>query len=424
MFPPQSEKLARHWTEGNACYARGELEASGEHYRQILAVDPESVPARYNLGVVYRDLEQWESAWITFVDVIARNGRSAEAFNNLALVESHYNLHEAALSHFRRAIALKPQFPDAHMNLGMLLLRLGQYRDGFSEYEWRWQTDQFTPFPAVTRCWNGEWVDGTLLVHSEQGAGDVFQFARFLPLAAERCKRLLFVTTENLMPLIGSIPQVAAMRGAGTLHASEFDAYIALLSLPRVLGTTLENLPREVPYLWPPERPVKFGSGLDAKLKVGLVWSGSPTQRNDRHRSVSLRAFAPLFEVRGVAFYSLQRGPKAGEIADLGPWTGTVHDLGINDPQADFVDTASAVRQLDLTISVCTSVLHLAGALGRPGWGLLAANADWRWMIDREDSPWYPTIRLFRQSRLDDWPELFSRVAAALARRAEEAPAL
>ena len=213
---------------------------------------PDSVPARYNLGVVHRDLENWETAWILFIDVIARDKNAAAAYNNLAIIEEHFGMYHAAETHYRQAIALKSQFPDAHFNLGMLLLRLGRWREGFAECESRWQTSRFTPFRAPHPVWNGDPLKGTLLVHSEQGAGDAFQFVRFLPLAAQRCDRILFVCPERLHRLFDSLPGVTEIRGPGPLQYSEFAAYIPLMSLPRALGTTLESFPRQVPYLQPP----------------------------------------------------------------------------------------------------------------------------------------------------------------------------
>jgi hypothetical protein len=413
-----------HWKAGNASYERGDLNAARNHYQQALAIRPDSVPARHNLGVVYRDLELWELALIEFVDVIARNGRSAGGFHSLALVETHLGLYQAAVTHFRRAIALKDPFPDAHFNLGMLLLRLGNFPEGFLEYEWRWQTDQFTPFRSPNRKWRGRPIAGTLLVHTEQGAGDAIQFARFLPMAAERCGRLLLVSPANLFPLFSTLPGISKVRGAGKIDASEFEAYLPLLSLPGVLGTTLETVPRHVPYLMPEARDVALGPSPipDAKRKVGLVWAGSPTHRNDRHRSCRLREFRPLFDVPGVAFYGLQMGPQASEIAELRDSFTNLSDLRLNERKTDYADTAALLGQLDLLISIDTSVLHLAGALGRPAWGLISAISDWRWMVDREDSPWYPTLRLFRQARLDDWSELLQRVAAALRQWLESEP--
>jgi hypothetical protein len=206
------------------------------------------------------------------------------------------------------------------------------------------------------------------------------------------------------------------MRGPGPLQYSDFAAYIPLLSLPRALGTTLESVPCTVPYLSPAGRSIDLEPSpvSNPRLRVGLVWGGSPTHVNDRHRSCALSDLGPLFDLAGIAYYSLQMGPQGNDVADHGTWSGHIVDL--RERLVDFADTAAAVGQLDLTISVDTSVLHLAAALGRPVWGLLSAKTDWRWMLDREDSPWYPTLRLFRQSRLDDWQEVISRVAVALAR--------
>jgi TPR repeat len=409
-----ADDYAEHWSAGNACYERGELDAARDHFARALELAPNSVPARYNLGVVHRDLENWETAWILFIDVIARDKNAAAAYNNLAILEEHFGMYRAAETHYRHAIALKNQFPDAHFNLGMLLLRLGRWREGFVECEARWQTSRFTPFRAPHPVWNGDALKGTLLVHSEQGAGDAFQFVRFLPLAAERCDRILFVCPERLHPLFASLPGVSEIRGPGPLQYSEFSAYIPLMSLPRALGNELENFPRQVPYLVPPalDRDLEPSPVDNPRLRVGLVWAGSPTHLNDRHRSCSLRDFEPLLELPGIAYYSLQVGPQASELTASGPWSGKIVDLG--ERLDDYVDTAAVLDQLDLTISVDTSVVHLAGALGRPVWCLISAKSDWRWMLDRADSPWYPTVRLFRQARLDDWRELIARVAAAL----------
>jgi TPR repeat len=406
--------FAEHLRAGSESYEKGQLDAARAHFEQALTFDPGSTLARYNLGVVYRDLEMAEDAWIQFLGVIARDNRMAGAYNNLAILEERQRYYRAAEAHYRHAFALKPEFPDAHFNLGMLLLRLGRFREGFAECEWRWQTSRFTPFKVPHPLWDGQRLRGTLLVHSEQGAGDAIQFVRFLPAAAELCDRLIFFCPENLFSLFGEIPGVAELRGPGAVQVSEFHAYIPLMSLPHVLGTTLETIPSQISYLRPAHRSFELGPSpvQNPRLKVGLAWAGSPTHQNDRHRSCTLPDLAPLFALPDVAFYSLQVGPQAAVARDSGHWPVALADLGSR--LGDYADTAAALAQLDLTIGVDTSVLHLAGALGRPCWAMISASSDWRWMLDREDSPWYPTLCLFRQSRLDDWSELSSRVAAAL----------
>jgi hypothetical protein len=409
------EGFADHLKAGGESYERGDLAAARAHFEKAVKLDPGSILARYDLGVVYRDLELSEDAWIEFLEVIARDNRVASAFNNLAILEERLGYHRAAEAHYRRALALKHDFPDAHFNLGMLLLRLGRFPEGFRECEWRWQTSRFTPFRVPHPLWDGRRLHGTLLVHSEQGVGDAIQFVRFLPIAAGRCDRLLFFCPENLFSLFGGMPGVAALRGPGTVQVSEFHAYIPLMSLPLVLGTTLETIPGRIPYLTPAPRSIDLGPPpiADPRLKVGLAWAGSPTHQNDRHRSCHLSDLAPLFALPDVAFYSLQVGPQAAELRETGSWSGRLVDLG--DRLGNYADTAAVLGQLDLLIAVDTSVLHLAGALGRPAWGLISARGDWRWMLERDDSPWYPSVRLHRQSRLDDWSKVFRRAADALA---------
>jgi hypothetical protein len=410
------EGFAEHLKAGGESYERDDLAAARFHFEKALELEPGANVARYNLGVVYRDLELSEDAWIQFLEVIARDGRAAGAFNNLAILEERLGYYGAAEAHYRRAIALKHDFPDAHFNLGMLLLRLGRFPEGFRECEWRWQTSRFTPFRVPHPIWDGHRLSGTLLVHSEQGAGDAIQFARYLPIAAELCDRLIFFCPENLFAIFEGLPGVAELRGPGNIQVSEFQTYLPLMSLPLVLGTTLESIPCRIPYLTPAPRSIDLGPPpvANPRLKVGITWAGSPTQQNDRHRSCRLGDLASLFALPDVAFYSLQVGPRAVELKEPESWSGRLVDL--SDRLVDYACTAAALEQLDLLIAVDTSVLHLAGALGRPAWAMMSARCDWRWMLDREDCPWYPSLRLFRQARLDDWSGLFSRVADALSR--------
>ena len=285
------EGFADHLRIGGESYERGDLATARFHFEKALALDSGSNLARYNLGVVFRDLELSEDAWIQFVEVIARDGRMSGAFNNMAILEERLGYHRAAEAHYRRAIALKNEFPDAHFNMGMLLLRLGRFPEGFRECEWRWQTSRFTPFRVPHPLWDGQRLRGTLLVHSEQGAGDAIQFVRYLPIAAELCDRLLFFCPENLFSLFGGMAGVAELRGPGSVQVSEFQAYLPLMSLPLVLGTTMETIPCRIPYLTPAPRSIDLAPPpvANPRLKVGLAWAGSPTHQNDRHRSCSLK---------------------------------------------------------------------------------------------------------------------------------------
>jgi hypothetical protein len=305
----------------------------------------------------------------------------------------------------------------------MALLKLGDLPNGFREFEWRWQTRQFSPFLPPHPRWDGSPQPGkTLLVHTEQGAGDAIQFIRFVRQARERVGKVLLIAPDSLQALFSTAAGVDEIRGAGDIAEQAFDLHIPLLSLPTDLGTTLETIPNSSPYLQvPPDRRIDLAThlqpatcNLPLPLRIGIAWAGSPTQGNDRNRSAHLADFAPLFEVPGIEWHSLQVGEKRAELDAL---RSTHHASLVEDwgPMIkDWVDTAAIVSQLDLVISVDTGVVHLAGALGVPAWVLLCYAPDWRWLLARSDTPWYPAARLFRQPRPRDWASVMAEAAAAL----------
>lgn len=399
---------------GNDAYNQGNLEAAMQQYQKCLELKPDYLMARYNLGVVYLEQEQWEEAMIELEQVIATDPNHAEAYNNLGIISQHQHRLTQAIEYYQKAIAIRYQFPDAHFNLGMALLQMGEYTQGFAESEWRWQTNKFTPFICPQPLWDGsDLSDKTILIHTEQGSGDAIQFIRYISLVAERKCRIILVCIPDLMPLFATIPHIDNMIPPGDIATSEFDVYAPLMSLPHILGTTLETIPAHIPYLEVREQNVIFPilhSSQYNKLKVGIVWCGSPTHKNDRNRSCQLDDFAPIFNIKNIDFFSLQKVTKPTDVAKLQEFN--VCDLSYY--LRDYGDTARAIAQLDLVITVDTSVAHLAGALGKPVWTLLCYSPDWRWMLEKNDTPWYPTMRLFRQSKPRDWVEVFNRVAKAL----------
>ncbi|MGH8510882.1 MAG: TIGR03032 family protein, partial [Gammaproteobacteria bacterium] len=281
---------------------------------------------------------------------------------------------------------------------------------------WRWKTGQFTPFHCPHPRWDGSPIPGkTLLIHTEQGAGDAIQFARYLPLAAERAGKLILVCTPDLSPLFATLPGIAEIRGPGTFQLTEFDTHLPLLSLPYVFGSTLGTIPNRIPYidvaLLRRRKTVALPEYNQRPLRIGLVWAGSPTHQHDRNRSCPLMEFLPLLRFPGIAFYSLQKGERSEDLRQL-PLDCPVHDLEATGK--DFGDTALWLDQLDLLISVDTSVAHLAGALGTPVWLLLCRVPDWRWGLEGETTPWYPGMRLFRQTRRGDWAGVMARVMPEL----------
>ena len=432
--PEELEQTAAfHFQRGTTLYKDGKLEEAIAAYRQCVTLDSIFPNARYNLGVALGDTEEHEEAFATMQAAAEAEPERAEIWNSLGYLACRQRRPRDGVGFYERAIDLQPDYAQAHFNLGMTLLQLGDYRRGLAEHEWRWKTGQFTPFHCPHPRWDGSLIPGqTLLIHTEQGAGDAIQFARYLPLAAERVGKLILVCTPNLFPLFASVPGIAEIREPGTFQLTEFDTYVPLLSLPHVFGTTLETIPAELPYLdvallrrrktvaLPPLPPGR-GEGIHSIsrereqgiLKVGLVWAGSPTHKNDRHRSCPLTEFLPVLRIPGIAFYSLQKGERSQDLQQL-PLECAVHDLEAL--SQGFGDTALRLDQLDLLISVDTSVAHLAGALGKPVWLLLCQVPDWRWGLEGETTPWYPDMRLFRQTRDGDWAGVMTRVVEALER--------
>ncbi len=322
----------------------------------------------------------------------------------------------AALTLHDRAVRSAPGNAALRWNRGLTHLLAGDWAQGWEDYEARWDAEGFPTEPRglPQPLWRGEDIAGrTILLHEEQGRGDAIQFVRYAPLLARRGACVLLEVGDDLVPLFRGLPGVERVFARGE-PLPDFDVQCPLLSLPRAFDTRLDSVPADVPYLVAePQRAAAWRGRLAGPgLKVGLVWAGNPHFSGDRDRSPGLAALAPLLEVPGCRFYGLQVGPGRADLdgralppsfTDLGPAIG------------DFTDTAAIMANLDLVVSSCTAPAHLAGALGVPVWVLLSHVADWRWLLDRDDNPWYPTARLFRQPRPGDWAAVSRDVAAALA---------
>ena len=342
------------------------------------------------------------------------------------LPETHYNLGTAlrdqgrlddAIAAFNRAIALRPDYPKAHYLLGMALLLKGEFRAGWREYEWRLRCRDFPP-PKRTLDrprWDGSDLHGgAVFVYAEQGFGDTFQFVRCLQEVGKRGGRVIFGCDASLRNLLGNVAGVDDWVSIDEVLPS-YRAHCSLMSLPSILEMPTDSLAGFVPYIEAaPEVVERWRNTLGGdvqRLKVGLVWAGRPTHRHDHNRSLTLSAFASLAGATGVCFYSLQKGDRSSQAANPPAGMSLVDRTS---ELADFAETAALIASLDLVISVDTAVAHLAGAMGKPVWVMLPFVPDWAWLLDREDSLWYPTMRLFRQPAIGDWDSVMARVASAL----------
>ncbi len=352
---------------------------------------------------------------------------SAQFRNGLAHVHFDRGEYDQGYNTVLDALACDPDHPESHLSMAHALLASGHFRAGWAEYEWRFRSKIFaTALPKPIRpYWNGMPLPGRrlLVISTDQGFGDSFQFARYIPMAAARCGEVTLVCRPAQLALMARIPGVRACV-TDLRQAGEHAAFCWLASMPYVFGTELSSIPAPTPYLTAaPIRRAFWRAELDRRIgsegvRVGLVWAGNQENSADWRRSVPLAALQGLATIAGVRLISLQTPvPEADrEVFDA---------LGLPDLSADLTDfgeTAAVIANLDLVVSVDSAVAHLAGAMGAPAWTLIYEPADWRWMTRREDSPWYPTMRLFRQRRPGDWDEVFARLTREVDRRASEQP--
>ena len=445
-----------HFSLGNALVQARRLDEAVACFEQALRLDPGRADAHNNLGIALQEsdrtaeaIEHYDAAirWRSGFDAAMYNKAQAlrqirkleEAAHwfreclevNPAHRDAYYNLgntykdllrFEDAIGHYRNALALDPGNGDVRWNLALACLATGRLAEGWQEYESGLSSGK-RPFvdPGCPR-WDGSPLGGkTVWVRAEQGFGDTLQFVRYLPFVKGRGGRVVLECQKGLGRLLERCvgADLVVERPSPLREGERPELAVPLLSLPGIFGTTLETIPAVVPYLQPdPRLREEWAQRLvpHPGLRVGLVWAGSPAHANDASRSCTLDQLAPLARVEGVTFFSLQKGP-AGEQVSSPPEGMRIADLGPD--LADFADTAAAAANLDLVVTADTAVAHLAGALGRPVWVFLSLIPDWRWLLDRADSPWYPTLRLFRQKAGGDWGPVFEEMALALSARVQ-----
>jgi tetratricopeptide (TPR) repeat protein len=391
----------------------GRLQEAEASYRRALQTQP-SASACNNLATLLEQRFEFAEAEALLREAIRLQPNHENAFVNLGSVLLARGRVEDSVRAYDQAIRLNSGHALAHYNRSHARLASGDFEGGWTDYEYRWQWDGFPTrkpkFPQPE--WTGDDLNGrTLLVYNEQGLGDTIQFARYLTLAAKRGGRILFACPEELRSAFAGMAGLSQFIEPGQ-ELPAFDVHAALMSLPRLCGTRYESIPGDVPYLnIPPASRFPLRARTPGRLRVGLVWAGGTRFLRDGLRSITGAHLIPLLRAVPCDYYSLQTGPKSAELKSL-PEDIKIEDVGSR--LRDFADTASVMGQLDLVISTCTSSLHLAGALARPVWGLLAYAPDWRWLPPRDDSPWYPTLRLFRQATPGDWQGVLKRVEQEL----------
>jgi tetratricopeptide (TPR) repeat protein len=419
---------AVHNNRGLALLEMRKLDDAVASFRRAVEIDPDLVDAHSNLGHALGEQGCLEEALAHLRRALRLQPQHAEAQNNLGVVLGRMGKVTEALPCFQEALRLRPGLAWAHYNLGTHRLLLGNFEHGWPEYAWRWQTKDYLPRTFRQPLWDGGALAGkTILIYTEQGRGDTFQFIRYAPLLQERGAHVVLEGQPDLKELLSRCAGIDQWVSEGD-PLPAFDVHAPLLNLPGLYGTTLATIPRAVPYLAAdPARVARWREHLAALpgLKVGVCWQGNPHYKTDRTRSVPLAAFADLARVLGLALVSLQHGAGTEQLAALADKDAIVDLVDHAQPGSQvWMDTAALLSALDLVVTVDTAIAHLAGALGVPVWLALAFRPDWRWMMDREDSPWYPSMRLFRQSQPGDWAGVFSRIGEALRKATQKSNAL
>jgi tetratricopeptide (TPR) repeat protein len=405
------------YNRGNVWLAQRQFADAIVHYDRVLVLKPDLAPALNNRGNARRMLGRHDLAVEDYQRAAQLAPGDVEVLSNLGTALHSLDRHHDALAALDAAIVRAPNHALAHYNAALVLLHLGAFRRGWQEYEWRWSTPFFAPQRRsfATPQWRGEDIAGrTVLLHSEQGFGDTIQFLRYVPLAAGRGAHVIIEVPRELADLAGTIPGVHRMIVRGD-PLPPFDLHCPLLSLPLAFATGLEGIPSQTPYLAaPPARVAQWRDRIDAvgRPRIGLVWSGRSSHPNDASRSIPFASLGPLFATGNRSFVSLQSEIREADRDAI----AASRLIRLPHPFADFADTAAVIASLDAVVTVDTAVAHLAGALGRPVFILLPWASDFRWLLDRADSPWYPTARLFRQPTPGGWESAIARVAEEIDR--------
>jgi tetratricopeptide (TPR) repeat protein len=396
---------------GNSCLETGRVTEALSSYDGVLARDPGHVGALVNKGNTLLRLNQPVEAIASYDGALAAMPRHPQILTNRGHALRRLDRPAEALVDFKAALAAAPEFPEAHFEAAMTKLTMGDFDAGWKEYEWRWKTGAFARHRRQFNAplWLGEEsVSGkTILLHAEQGFGDTIQFIRYAPLLAGRGAKVICEVQPELQPLLSQLEGVTVIAAGEPLPA--YDLHCPLLSLPLAFRTRCETIPAAIPYLAaPPERLAVWQDRLPAgRLRAGFVWSGQSSHKNDSNRSIALSRLAGLFEDPLIRYFSLQSDLRVTDDEALRGLQSLVH---LGGGFRDFADTAAVISLFDVVISVDTAVAHLAGALGKPVFILLPYAADFRWMRDHDDTPWYPTAKLFRQPAFGDWDSVIVRV--------------
>jgi Tfp pilus assembly protein PilF len=408
-------------TQCNYGYILQKLERHDDaliYFERSLIAAPNSVSTLLNCGTSLYQLNRLTEALANFDRALALEPKNVNALYNRANVLCELRRTDESLAAFAATLALDPAHAGAHWNEGLARLLLGDFETGWKKYEWRWQTEsqkqQRRDFAQPVWLGNGPLAGKIILVHAEQGYGDTLQFVRYLPKLAALGAKVVLEVQPALYPLLAGVKGASQVIAKG-MPLPHFEMHCPMMSLPLALKTTLDSIPSDIPYLEAPEERLgKWQDRLQPRrgLRVALAWAGSATHKRDLARSIPLAKLQMMFKINNeIEWLSVQRDLRDGDTDILRPHSHVRH-LGAE--LNDFADTAAVLSLADLVVTVDTAIAHLAGALGQPVWVLLPSSPDFRWLLERDDSPWYPSARLFRKPSMGDWDSVVTRIHQSL----------
>lgn len=402
---------------GNSLQKLNKYDESIQYYARAIKLKPDYAEAYNNIAAALYKLGNFKEAIENCKKAVKLKEDYAEAYNTLAAALQSERRFDEAIESYSKTLQYAPEYAEAYYSRGMLYLLRGNFAKGWHDYQWRLKTNKTKATLRYDKPqWQGENFHGkTLVVQAEQGFGDSIQFVRYLPMVKERGGTVIFAEKTELIGLFTNLDGIDDLVDTAKLTEGnvKHDLYVNLLTLPAIFETNIDTIPARIPYLSADASKIEYWHNnikTDA-FKIGIAWAGNSTHGNDRNRSCSLNNFIQLAKIENVTLFSLQKGSAAEQINH---WPGDLELINLGREFRDFSDTAAAIENMDLTISVDTSVIHLAGAMAKNAWLLLPHEPDWRWMLNRDDSPWYPTISLFRQKQYGNWDGVFQSVAEQL----------
>jgi tetratricopeptide (TPR) repeat protein len=406
-----------HCNLGNTFLAQGKLDPAVASYQKVIEIQPDFAQAHSNLGNALQEQGKLEEAVISYQNAIAIQPIYAEAYSNLGNTLQMQGELEKAITSYQKAIAIQPDIAEAHYNLGIILLSMGDFENGWQNYEWRFKVKLYDSYYKHLPQWDGSSLEGkTILLCREQGFGDNIQFVRYAGLLKNMGATVVVVCQQPLKSIFKTVAGIDKLLTENDT-IPYCDCYIHMLSLPFLFGTTLDNIPNNVPYLYPDKtqrREILKKTSVIEAFKVGIVWRGNSSHKNDENRSINPNKLAEILDIDSCIFINLQKDSTEDELA---AFVGRKNFIDFSHTLTDFSDTATIISKLDLIISVDTSIAHLSGALGVATWIMLPFSPDWRWLRGRDDTPWYPSVSLFRQSTPKGWDKVIKMIKEELTRK-------